>query len=282
MARSLDQILTELNAVYQPQKDQYSSAITAVDPAQQAEEQGLNAAKTDAFSQIETAANRRGVFYGGMPIAEEQRYTGAQFLPSVANLRSKYAQQKFDLTNALNKVTSDEYNNANSIHQTELDREEKQREFDAQLAAQEEASRRAASAGAGFGVPSFGGLGGPSGGGSGGANASYSQKPGGGFAFTGANGQPVSAATYSQLTGIPFRSLLQSMANAGDAGAKAALGFVGNDYGYNPNMLGGNTGAYNALIWGAINPKTGKPLSQAAPYTPLRVNNSPTSGTIRL
>jgi hypothetical protein len=141
MARSLDQILTELNAVYQPQKDQYSSAITAVDPAQQAEEQGLNTAKTDAFSQIETAANRRGVFYGGMPIAEEQRYTGAQFLPSVANLRSKYAQQKFDLTNALNKVTSDEYNNANSIHQTELDREEKQREFDAQLAAQEAASK---------------------------------------------------------------------------------------------------------------------------------------------
>jgi hypothetical protein len=107
---------------------------------QQAEEQGLNAAKTDAFSQIETAANRRGVFYGGMPIAEEQRYTGAQFLPSVANLRSKYAQQKFDLTSALNKVTSDEYNNANGIHQNELDLEEKQREFDRQLAAKQAAA----------------------------------------------------------------------------------------------------------------------------------------------
>jgi bifunctional N-acetylglucosamine-1-phosphate-uridyltransferase/glucosamine-1-phosphate-acetyltransferase GlmU-like protein len=79
MARSLDQILTELHAVYQPQKDQYSSALRQVDPAQQAEEQGLQAAKTDAFSQIETAANRRGVFYGGMPIAEEQRYTGLNF-----------------------------------------------------------------------------------------------------------------------------------------------------------------------------------------------------------
>jgi hypothetical protein len=33
---------------------------------------------------------------------------------------------------------------------------------------------------------------------------------------------------------------------AGDTGAKQALGFVGNDYGYNPNMVGGNTGVYNS------------------------------------
>jgi hypothetical protein len=172
MARSLDQILTELHAVYQPQKDQYNQAITAVDPAQQAEEQGLQSAKTDAFSQIEQAANRRGIFYGGMPIAEEQRYTGQQFLPSVANLRSKYAQQKFDLTSALNKVTSDEYNQANGIHQNELDLEEKAREFDRQLAAQAAAAR--ASGGAGGASPSFGSFGSPNVAGAS-AAASYTQ-----------------------------------------------------------------------------------------------------------
>lgn len=158
MARALDQILQELHAVYNPQRDQYNQALSQVDPQQQAEEQGLQSAKTDAFSQIETAANRRGVFYGGMPIAEEQRYTGQNFLPSLANMRSKYAQQKFDLTNALHKVTTDEYSQADSIRQTELDRDEKQREFDTQMAAQEAASRRASAGGGGAGTaaPTFG------------------------------------------------------------------------------------------------------------------------------
>lgn len=161
MARTLDQIITELNASYQPQKDQFSSAIQTVDPQMQAEEQGLQAAKTDAFSQIDQQANRRGLFYGGMPIAEEQRYTGQNFLPSLANMRAKYAQQKFDLVNALNKVTTDEYSQAEGIHQNELDTEEKAREFDRQLAAQQAAARAAAGAG-GSASPSFsfGGAGG--------------------------------------------------------------------------------------------------------------------------
>lgn len=262
MARALEQILQELDATYQPQKDQYNKSISAVDPTLQAEEQGLQAAKTDAFGQIDQQANRRGMFYSGMPIAEEQRYTGQSFLPSIANMRAKYAQQKFDLTNALHKITQDEYGQAEGIRQTELDREEKQREFDRQLAAQEEASKRAAAA-ASTASPSFGGgAGGPTVLGSSG-QASYSKKTGGGFAFADQYGNPVSAATYSQITGIPFRSLLQQMANSGDAGAKNALGFVGNDYGYNPGAIGSYSGLYNNLIWGAVDPKTGKPLSQA-------------------
>lgn len=271
MARTLDQIITELNASYQPQKDQYSAAIQQVDPAQQAEEQGLQAAKTDAFSQIDQQANRRGLFYGGMPIAEEQRYTGQNFLPSLANLRAKYAQHKFDLTGALNKVTTDEYTQAEGVRQNELDLEEKQREFDRQLAAQQEASARAAAAGSSFATPSLGTFGFGNQPASGPASAAYTQRADKGFNFTDPNGQSISAATYSQLTGIPFRSLLQQMANSGDAGAKQALGWVGNDYGYNPSMLGSGGDVYNNLIWGAINPKTGKPLTQAQSAAKLQL-----------
>jgi hypothetical protein len=269
MARALDQILQELHAVYNPQKDQYNQALSQVDPQQQAEEQGLQAAKTDAFAQIDQGANRRGLFYSGMPIAEEQKYVGQNFLPSLANLRSKYAQQKFDLTNALNKVTSDEYSQAYGIHQNEVDSEEKQREFDRQLAAQQAAAKSSASSS--FASPTLGTLGM----GNAGAQGSYTQKSGGGFAFSDGNGRPVSAATYSQITGIPFRSLLQQMAAAGDNGAKSALSFVGNDYGYDPSKVYAsataipqNTSLYNNLIWGATNPKTGKALSQAK-YSPI-------------
>lgn len=77
-----------------------------------------------------------------------------------------------------------------------------------------------------------------------------SQRAGGGYNFL-YHGAPISAARYSQLSGTPFRTLLQNMANKGDTGAKTALNFVGNDYGYNPNMIGGNAGLYNSLVWGA-------------------------------
>lgn len=235
MARELAQILQELDAVYKPQKDQYNQAIQNTDPALSQEEAGLQAAKQDAFQGITDQANRRGLFYSGMPIAEQARYTGAQFLPALANLRARYAQQKFDLTNALNKVTENQYNQAYGIRQNELDLEEKQREFDRQLAAQQ-AAARAAGGGGGFGDFGNGNNGGnttPAAAG----RPTMTQRSGGGFNFTNQNGQAISAAQYSQLTKIPFRTLLQTMANAGDRGAASALGLVGNDYGYNRSKV---------------------------------------------
>lgn len=147
----------------------------------QAEEQGLNQAKTDAFQGITDQANRRGLFYSGVPIAEQAKYTGATFLPAVANLRSRYAQQKFDLTNALNKVTTDQYTQAYGVRQHELDLEEQQREFDRKMAAQAaaDAANRAASGGAGVASPSFGYGGDAGGGGSAPAPAARAAAPAG-------------------------------------------------------------------------------------------------------
>lgn len=248
MARALDQILSELNSVYDPQRQNINKQISALDPAQQAEQQGLEAAKNDAFSQITDQANRRGLFYSGIPIKEQQQYTGANFLPAVANLKGRYAQQRFSLQDALNKVQSDQYNQAYGIRQSELDRE-------AQIAA----ARAASSGGGGYGSPSFGFTGGGTANGQVlGASTGYNlqQRSNGGFNFQGPNGQAISAAQYSQATGIPFRTLLSQMAAAGDNGAKAALGLVGNDYGFNRGKvssssqvnllkaLGVNTGGY--------------------------------------
>lgn len=153
MARALNQILTELDSIYNPQKDLYRTQLTQLDPLMEAENKGLEAAKTDAFKSIETGANRKGLYYSGMPIQEQAQYTGSQFLPSVANLRAKYAQQKFNIQDAIAKITQDQYLKGQSIYQSEMDR-------DAAAAA-------ARSGGGGAGVPSFGfgsGLGGGGGG----------------------------------------------------------------------------------------------------------------------
>lgn len=127
MARALESILTELNAVYDPQRGAYNEQITALDPQQKAEEQGLEFAKRDAFDQITNQANRRGLFYSGIPVAEEQRYTGAQFLPAVANLKGRYAQQRFNLRDALLDLTRKQYESAYGIRQNELDTEAAER-----------------------------------------------------------------------------------------------------------------------------------------------------------
>jgi hypothetical protein len=252
VARELSSIISELGNVYDPQRQLVQQQQQALEPALQAEQAGLESAKTDAFQAITEAANRRGMFYSGVPIAEQAKYTGGTFLPAVANLRSKYQQQRFNLQDTLNKIQQEQYSQAYGIRQKELDTEEQQRQFNAQLAAQ-----RSAGGGGGYATPSFGYGGGA------GAAGSYRAAPkqGGGFAFTDADGNPISAATYAAATGIPFRNLLQNMANQGDQGAKAALNFVGGDYRYDPNKIGqGNNAAiYNALVWGTNLPQASAP-----------------------
>lgn len=149
MARALTQILAELDNVYNPQRDVYNSQLADLDPQQKVEQKGLDAAKNDAFEQITNQANRRGLLYSGIPIAEEQKYTGASYLPAVANLKSRYVQQKFNIQAALAKLLQDEYSQAYGIRQGEMEAE---------------AAAAAARSSRGGGVPSFGGFGGGGGG----------------------------------------------------------------------------------------------------------------------
>lgn len=170
MARALQDILTELNAVYDPQRQSYNQQIQTLDPQLEAEQKGLQATKEDSFQQITNNANRRGLLYSGLPVQEEQKYIGQQFLPAVANLRAKYSSQRFGLQDAIAKITADQYNNAYGIRNKELQVEEEQRQFNERLAAQERAeaanreaaarAARASSGGGGGGGFSFGGGGG--------------------------------------------------------------------------------------------------------------------------
>lgn len=156
MARALEDIIRELNSVYDPQRDVYKQQIGTLDPLLASEEQGLQAQKKDEFEQITNRANRRGLFYSGIPVAEEQRYIGSSFLPAVANLKGKYATQRFNLQDAIAKITESQQLKAYDVRQNELNLEEEQRQFNARLAAEEAARRASASAGAGSASPSLG------------------------------------------------------------------------------------------------------------------------------
>lgn len=239
MARELSSILSDLNNVYNPQRDVIKQQQASLDPMMEAENKGLDAAKQDAFSQITDQSNRRGLFYSGIPVAEEQKYTGATYLPAVANLRSKYAQQRFNLQDSLNNIDLEQRKYGQSLYDSEVNQD---------LARQQAAATRAA-AGGGW-SPSMGGGGALLGAQSGGFG--MAKRDGNRFSFVDPNGKAVSAAVYAQATGTPFIDLLKNMAAQGDQGAKAALGFVGNDYGYDRGKIniGNNSGIYNALTWG--------------------------------
>lgn len=112
-----------------------------------AENKGLEAQKTDSFNQIQLGANRRGLNFSGIPLSEQASYLGSSFLPAVANLKAKYAQQRFNLQDAIAKITQDQYSKAYGLRADELNRE-----------AAERAARASAGSGGGGGG-SFGGFG---------------------------------------------------------------------------------------------------------------------------
>lgn len=68
------------------------------------------------------------------------------------------------------------------------------------------------------------------------------------FNFKDAQGKPINAAQYAQLTNTGYRDLLAKMATEGDKNAQAALNYVGNDFkfGNAPEELKGALGALGA------------------------------------
>lgn len=158
MPRALESIMKELNSVYNPQRDIYNKQINALPGQQEAQMKGLQSAKEDAFNQIVTGANRRGVAFGGIPLEEQQSYLGSSYLPAVANLKNRFIQQKGSLQEALAELAGRQRAEARDIYDREFARElEQQRLAEA---------RRAASGGGGGGGGGFN-LGGLFGGGGG-------------------------------------------------------------------------------------------------------------------
>lgn len=188
--------------------------------------------------------------FGGIPIGEQVKYDATTFKPAVANLYAAQNARKSTLEESLNSLFRDQRNQASGILQSEQDRDEQRRQFEANMAWQreqldrQEKAAKAASAGSYLGG---GGGVGPAPGAAPGA-AQIQRTPKGGFNFIDGAGRAITAAQYSKLTGVGFRSLLAQMAANGDANAKVALQYVGDDgkFGSAPQSLAGVLGAIGA------------------------------------
>lgn len=247
--RSLQQILSELDSTYNPQVEQIRQRQAQIPGQIQAEEQGLQAKQTQAFDDILGGARRRGLGFAGIPLADQAKYTATDYLPAVARLKQTGREQAMSLEDAILGIQERKNTLGQQIYSQDLDRAQ--------------AARQAASQSSAFGSL-FGGN--TNTGNVQGAqtvkSATATKRADGGFNFTDAAGRPISAAAYAAAKGVPFRELLSTLAKQGDTGAKTALGFVGDDYGYDAKKITSQSLAdlYNSLVWG-----TGKQASYKAP-----------------
>lgn len=147
MAQALDQIMSELDQYYKPQADVVNSQLSALPGQSQAQIAGLDQAKANAFNDITAGANSRGVLYSGIPIAEQGKYVGANYLPALANVQKAQTDQTTALQGKLADITAQKAQQAYSIRQQQLDADAKAQQAAAQLAAQQQTAANRVSSG---------------------------------------------------------------------------------------------------------------------------------------
>jgi hypothetical protein len=162
MAQDLTQIISELDAAYNPSRQTINDRINGLQGAQDADLAGLEVQKNNAFDDILSNARQRGVGAGGIPMQDQAKYVGGSFLPAVAKVKQSYSEGRNSLVDALNNMNIDQRKTAMSIRETQQNRD-----FEAEQARlQREAQDRAAAAsGAALGGLMSGGGGTPAGGG---------------------------------------------------------------------------------------------------------------------
>lgn len=251
MARTLEQILSEVSAKSDPQRQTVLSQIADAPTQLAADEAALNAKKDQGMEDINLGARRRGVSYWGAPIAEQQKYLATDYMPAVANLKTANKNKITTLQAALADIGRADYTTAQDIYGRDRSFEEQQRQFDTQLAE----SRRQAAASSGALSGLYGG----------GAAATAGQKStvgtmakksnNGGYAFADQGGQSISAAKYAQLNGLNISQVLKEMGANGDSYAANAYNWMqkvqGMDMANTPQkMLALAQRNFAPLFWG--------------------------------
>lgn len=162
MARSLDAIIKELDAGYNPGRQAINERISGLGERAQNEISALKAQEQDYFDNtIMTGARARGLGFSGIPEGERARYGSTHFLPAIARVEQSKEDTRLSLLDRLNDLNMHQRNAAMGLRQDELNREAQERAEQRRLQAQIAANRSIMPI-----LPSGGGGGGAGGGGS--------------------------------------------------------------------------------------------------------------------
>jgi len=286
MARSLEQVLGELESGYAGTRSIYQTKLDAIPGEIQSGIAQADAKLAEANTNILDASRRRGLGFSGIPVGEQAKYAATDYAPAIANLKSAGKNQELGILEAMQGLDRDKRAQGQSIYDSELARDfqerqfaEQIRQFNENLRAQERAAAASRAAAGGVDLSRYLGGGQAAGGKAAGNSGPQMVNNGGSFAFSN-GGKAITAAQYASLTGADLRDVLYQMGTAGDRSAAAAYNQLrtknGNDLNAtlsiiakaSPHLLGGY-----------------KPFAVSAPSAPTKSNPSlvkPTTNMLTL
>lgn len=127
------QYYNQLNPYFDPQRAVIAQQRAALEPQMQSQISALEQAKINAYRDIGTTARARGMQFSGFSPEQEARYTGATYLPALANVRSQYAAGMTALDKALADIGLAQGTQALNIYQTEKTRAQEQEQWQREM-----------------------------------------------------------------------------------------------------------------------------------------------------
>jgi len=233
-----------LGSVYDPQTQLVQSQLNDLPNQEQTQMSSLDQAKANAFKDITSSANSRGMLFSGYSPDNQAIYTGTKYLPAVANLKTSINNTKNTLLDTINKINAARSNAATSAVNT------------AQKAADTNAYKNATLA---ISASKAGGSGGltqsqlltqeskykiaPKIATTSGSSPNYS----GGYAFQGPNGQPINMASYLAGSGSSGQDLI-NLLSGGSSYDKSVLTKASKTPAFQKAVQGEDYGALVAAI----------------------------------
>jgi hypothetical protein len=104
-----------LGNVYDPQTSQVNTEIAQLAPQQAAQQSALDQAKVNAFQDINSQANSKGLLFSGFTPGQQAVYTGTKYLPAVANLQTSFNNTKNTLLDKINQINAQRATQAQGI-----------------------------------------------------------------------------------------------------------------------------------------------------------------------
>lgn len=143
MARSFQDILSEVTAQSDPQRQAVLRQIADLPTQQTADEAALAAQKDQAYQEITNDARRHGLGFSGIPLGEQAKYAATDYAPALANLKTSYGARQGTLESALADIGKGDYSTAYDIFNQDRNFQEQQHQFDENLALQKRAAAAA-------------------------------------------------------------------------------------------------------------------------------------------
>lgn len=118
--QSLSDIVNEMSPSRQGQLDVINKRRENIAQQTQAQQKGLEYAKTNSFNQINNQMTGRGLSFSTIGADDMSRYLGEKYLPALAQLEASQNEQNLNLDNQVAQIQSDTFDKAYNARQQQI------------------------------------------------------------------------------------------------------------------------------------------------------------------